>query len=83
MFDEESVYFITGRTIQGRYLVHPKERLRDLVGGVIARAQVHYPEVELYNLVFMSNHYHLILYKIPQLPCILAQQENSASAQRL
>jgi len=33
----------------------------ELIGGVVARAQNRYPDVKLYNVVFMSNHFHMIL----------------------
>lgn len=51
---------VTCRTIQGRFLLRPSDRLRDLTLGVLARAACLYP-VEVHAFVFMSNHYHLLL----------------------
>ena len=61
MFVPGGYYLITGRTVQGCYIMRPTRRVTDLMGGVIAKAQVRLPEVKIYNLVFLSNHYHIIL----------------------
>jgi len=57
----ETVYEITTRTIQERFLLRPSEEARDLTIGVIARAQLLYPSVQIYAFVFLSNHYHMLV----------------------
>ena len=52
---------ITTRTIQERYLLRPSSLGRELVIGVIARAQAHFPSVLIHAFVFLSNHYHLLV----------------------
>ncbi|HXO22014.1 MAG TPA: transposase [Thermoanaerobaculia bacterium] len=51
---------VTCRTIHGRFLLRPSPELRDVVLGVLGRAQRLYP-VEVCGLVFLSNHFHLLL----------------------
>ncbi len=55
------MFEITTRTIQERYLLRPSKLGRELIIGVIARAQVHFPSVLVHAFVFMSNHYHLLV----------------------
>lgn len=51
---------VTTRTFQGRYLLKPTPKVREMVLGVIGRAQrIHGMTICL--LVFMSNHYHMLL----------------------
>ena len=50
---------ITGRTIQGRFLLRPSSRLNALIAGILSLAKERY-EVRIYNLVFLSNHFHMI-----------------------
>jgi putative transposase len=51
---------VTTRTLQGRLLLRPDAALNELVVGVLARARERYP-VRIHALVFLSNHYHLLL----------------------
>ena len=51
---------ITARTIQGRFLLTPSPRLNSVIAGVLSRAKERY-EVRIYNLVFLSNHFHMIV----------------------
>lgn len=51
---------ITNRTFQGRYLLAPSPELRQVVIGVLARAQEIYG-VRIFGLSFLSNHFHLLL----------------------
>lgn len=51
---------VTNRTIQGRYLLRPSQRLNELLIGILGRAQRLYG-VELHACVVLSNHYHLLL----------------------
>lgn len=59
-FDPQTIYFITSRTIQSRFLMTPTERTNELIGGVLARA-VRQCEVELFAYVFTSNHFHAMV----------------------
>lgn len=59
-FDSEKLYFITNRTVQGRFLLRPNKRSTELIGGVMGRAQALF-NVHLYNYTFASNHFHLII----------------------
>lgn len=51
---------VTCRTIQGRFLLTPTPQLREIVVGILARAARRYP-LEVCGLVFLSNHFHLLL----------------------
>jgi len=53
---------VTYRTIQGRFLLRPRQDLNALVVGVLARAQSFCPTVELIGIVALSNHIHLLLW---------------------
>lgn len=50
---------VTTRTFQGRPLLKPSHKVREITLGVLGRAQRLY-EVELHAFVFLSNHYHLL-----------------------
>ena len=52
---------VTCRTIHGRFLLKPSRRLNQIVLGVLGRAQHKHP-VRLVSFVFLSNHYHLLLW---------------------
>lgn len=51
---------VTCRTVQGRLLLRPSPLLREVVLGVLGRAQRLY-NVELHAFVFLSNHFHLLV----------------------
>ncbi len=51
---------VTSRTIHGRLLLQPNERIADLCRGVLARAARLYP-VDVHAFAFLGNHYHLLL----------------------
>ena len=55
------IYEVTIETIQGRYLLRPSCEVRDLILGVISRAQARYPAVRLYAFVFSRNAAKLLL----------------------
>jgi REP element-mobilizing transposase RayT len=55
-----SLVEVTCRTIHGRFLLRPSRHLNELIAGVLGRALGRYP-VGLHGLVFLSNHYHLLL----------------------
>lgn len=52
---------VTCRTLHGRFLLKPSRRLNNIVLGVLGRAQHKYP-VQIVGYVFLSNHYHLLLW---------------------
>ncbi len=54
---------ITARTLQGRYLMRPSERVNEIILGILGRAQALY-EIELHAFIFLSNHLHLMLQAI-------------------
>lgn len=51
---------VTTRTFQGRYLLKPTPEIREIVLGVVGRAQRMH-DMKICMLTFMSNHYHLLL----------------------
>jgi len=51
---------VTCRTIQCRLLLLPVPELCEIIVGILARAQRLYP-LEICGLVFLSNHFHLLL----------------------
>ena len=51
---------VTARTIQGRFLLLPSKMLNSLIAGVLALGRKKY-DVHVYNLVFLSNHFHLLM----------------------
>ncbi|HEX4954576.1 MAG TPA: transposase [Thermoanaerobaculia bacterium] len=51
---------VTCRTVQGRYLLRPGERLNAIVLGVLGRAQRLFG-LRIHGFVFLSNHYHLLV----------------------
>jgi len=59
-FDPQTIFFVTSRTIQSRFLMAPSAKANELIGGIIARA-VRQCQVELFAYVFTSNHFHLMV----------------------
>lgn len=57
--DPHGLVEITTRTIHGRYLMCPSEKVNDIINGVVGRGQAKY-EVTIYTATFLSNHYHLM-----------------------
>jgi len=58
--EDWSVFFVTSRCIQSRFLLRPSHRVNALIVGVLARAVERF-DVNVFGLCFMSNHYHLLL----------------------
>lgn len=56
-----TIFEITIRTMQERFLLRPSKPLNILVLGVIGRALDKYPKVRIYLFKVMSNHIHIIL----------------------
>jgi REP element-mobilizing transposase RayT len=59
-FDPQTIFFITSRTTQSRFLMAPSDKTNELIGGILARA-VRQCEVELFAYVFTSNHFHAMV----------------------
>lgn len=55
-----SLVEVTCRTFQNRRLLRPTPEARDLILGIIGRAQRRYG-IEIHALVFLSTHYHLLV----------------------
>jgi hypothetical protein len=51
---------VTVRTFQGRFLLRPGRRMRELCLGVLGKAMQRY-KVRVHAYAFLSNHYHLLL----------------------
>jgi putative transposase len=56
----QSLVEVTCRTFQNRRLLRPTPEVRDLILGIVGRAQRRYP-IEIHALVFLSTHYHLLV----------------------
>ena len=37
-FDPQTIFFITSRTIQSRFLMAPSDKTNELIGGILARS---------------------------------------------
>ena len=57
---ENALVEVTTRTFQGRYFMKPTPRVREIVVGILARAQRMYA-MEVCLVTFMSNHWHGLL----------------------
>ena len=55
-----SMFFVTARCIQSRFLLRPSVKTNALILGVMAKAVKRF-DVKLFGLCFMSNHFHLLL----------------------
>lgn len=55
-----AVVEITCRTIHGRFLLRPSQKLNAVVLGILGRALARYG-IQLHAFFFASNHYHLII----------------------
>lgn len=56
--DPNGLVVTTIRTLHGRYLTRPSEKVNDIILGILGRAQRMY-EIPLYAFTFMSNHNHI------------------------
>jgi REP element-mobilizing transposase RayT len=59
-FDPQTIYFVTSRTVQSRFLMAPSDKTNEFIGGILARA-VRQCRVELFAYVFVSNHFHAMV----------------------
>ena len=55
-FELETIFFVTSRTIQSRFLMAASDKTNELIGGILARA-VRQCRVELFAYVFTSNRF--------------------------
>lgn len=57
----ETVYEVTTRTMQERFLLRPGGAERELILGVLGRGLAIYARVMLHAFVYLSNHMHMLL----------------------
>lgn len=57
-----SLVEITSRALQRRFLLRPGRVANEIIVGCLARARQLYPEVKICAVVFLSNHFHLLLW---------------------
>ena len=55
-----TMYFVTDRCFQGRFLLRPSPKANAIIIGVLAHAEARF-DIELHNHCFMSNHFHLLV----------------------
>lgn len=60
MPEPHTIFEVTCRTIQGRFILRPSRKLNDLILGVIGRGMMRHP-VKIYLFVVLSNHLHMII----------------------
>ena len=60
---ENALVEVSTRTFQGRYFLKPTDEVRQIILGVVGRAQRMY-SMDICLLTFMSNHYHMLV--VPQ-----------------
>ncbi len=60
MYQEEGTYFVTARTVQGRFLIRPVASTNQVVGGVLARS-ARLSGVDVHAFVVTSNHLHAVV----------------------
>lgn len=56
-----TVFEVTMRTIQGRFLLRPSRMLNKLILGALGRALKMHPGMRVYGIKVMSNHIHILL----------------------
>lgn len=59
-FRYKKVYHITNRTSEGLPFV-PNKFIEMLIGGIVSRAQELYPGIVVNAVIFMGNHFHMII----------------------
>jgi len=58
--EPDALFEVTSRTIRGQMRMVPTPKAVDIIVGVIGEAKAKY-DVKIYGLVFLSNHYHMLL----------------------
>ena len=51
---------VSSRKIQGRFLMRPTQQVREIIIGIIGRAQARFGMV-IHAFQFLSNHFHMLL----------------------
>ena len=59
--ESNCAYHIMSKTWGGLYLMAPKDRVREIIIGILAKAKEKYPMIKLYYAVFLSNHFHMMV----------------------
>lgn len=57
-----SLVEVTSRALQRRFLLRPGRVANEIIVGCLARARQAHPDVKLFAAVFLSNHFHLLLW---------------------
>jgi len=60
MYEKGRVYLVSNRTVEGLPFV-PCTLINSFLYGIIARAQSLHSEIKVCHLIFMGNHYHMVL----------------------
>lgn len=53
---------ITTRAMHSRLLMRPSKRVNELILGILGRALARFPGIKLFGFIFLSNHYHMLLW---------------------
>jgi hypothetical protein len=56
-----TLFEVTNRTLQGRFLLRPSKEMNAIILGCLGRALAQFPGVSLFAFFWASNHFHLIL----------------------
>lgn len=56
-----TVYFVTNRCLEERFMMKPGHVVNRIIGGWLARAIQKHPGIEVYGFVFLSNHFHMLV----------------------
>ena len=59
--EPDMVYHVVSKTLRGQFLLTPKQGVRELCAGVVARAREVFPSVNLFGVVILSNHFHMMV----------------------
>jgi REP element-mobilizing transposase RayT len=57
----QTPYHIISKTRRGEFFLVPKDNIASLCAGVMGKAQLHWSNMKIYGLAFMSNHLHLMV----------------------
>lgn len=57
-----SLVEVTSRALQRRFLLRPGRVANEIIVGCLARARQAHPEVKIFAAIFLSNHFHLLLW---------------------
>ena len=58
----DSVIEVSNKTVRDRYLMRPSPAVNDMIRGVLGRAlYLCRYSIKIHVMVFLSNHYHILL----------------------